>query len=108
MTTPPTDWPERTKQAVQRLREALVPGTLSVVRTDDLALLLADYEREVCGGCKGLGAHRRHCPHSPEYNRWRELADEAEDIGDRIGPNDHGLANTAYALSSSLRKMAGE
>ena len=55
-----------------------------------------------CGGCQGLGNHRRLCPHHPDYHPWRRLAQMAEDIGDTIGSNDPGLANRAYDLASRI------
>jgi hypothetical protein len=57
-----------------------------------------------CGGCQGLGAHRRYCPQHPDYHPWRVLADRAEDIGDRIGGSDPGLANQAYFLAGAIRR----
>jgi hypothetical protein len=36
------------------------------------------------------------------------LADQVEDVGDRIGSNDPGFANRAYGLSGDLRKRATE
>jgi len=62
----------------------------------------------VCGGCRGLGAHQRHCPHHPNYHPWRQLAERAEDIGDRIGANDPAVANQAYALSGAIRRIIDE
>jgi hypothetical protein len=56
-----------------------------------------------CGGCRGIGSHRRFCPHHPDYHPWKQLAQMAEDIGDRIGSNDTGLANRAYALSGAIK-----
>lgn len=56
-----------------------------------------------CGGCHALGAHAKYCPRHPNYHPWRQLADQAESIGDRIGSNDTGLANRAYALSGDIR-----
>jgi hypothetical protein len=57
-----------------------------------------------CGGCRGIGSHRRFCPRHPEYHPWRQLAQMAEDIGDRIGANDTGISNRAYYLSSAIRQ----
>ena len=57
-----------------------------------------------CGGCQGLGSHRRFCPRHPEYHPWRQLAQMAEDIGDRIGSNDPGIANRAYALAGLIKE----
>lgn len=65
-------------------------------------------EQHTCGGCRNQGAHRRHCPHHPDYSRWRELADQAEGLGDRIGPNEHAAANHCYAASGLLRAKARE
>lgn len=56
-----------------------------------------------CGGCQGLGSHQRHCPRHPQYTVYLPMADAAEDIGDRIGGNDPGLANHAYMLASRLQ-----
>ena len=58
-----------------------------------------------CGGCQNLGAHRRHCPHHPDYHPWQRMADMAEEIGDVIGSNDVGIANTAYQLSERIRAL---
>lgn len=57
-----------------------------------------------CGGCRGIGNHRRHCPHHPNYHPWRVLADRAEDIGDTIGSNEPGIANRAYQLGALIRE----
>lgn len=58
---------------------------------------------ERCGGCQDIGSHRRHCRKNPNYNRYLELADRAENLGDEIGANDPGLANIAYRLSGLLK-----
>ena len=58
-----------------------------------------------CGGCQGLGNHRRLCPHHPDYHPWRRLAQMAEDIGDTIGSNDPGLANRAYDLAGRINAL---
>lgn len=34
------------------------------------------------------------------------LAQEAEDLGDRIGPNDMGAANACYSAAGSLNRKA--
>jgi hypothetical protein len=62
----------------------------------------ADHD-DGCGGCRGVGAHRRHCPRHPDYHPWRRLADMAESIGDTIGGNDTGIANRAYSLAGAIR-----
>lgn len=61
-----------------------------------------------CGGCNGLGSHRRLCVHHPDYHPWLRLALMAEDIGDTIGSNDAGTANQAYALAGRIRELMSE
>lgn len=61
-----------------------------------------------CGGCRGMGSHRRYCPRNPNYHPWRRLADRAVDIGDQIGGNDPGVANQAYALAARIRALMEE
>jgi hypothetical protein len=56
-----------------------------------------------CGGCRDIGAHRRHCPRHPDYHPWKLLAERAEDIGDSIGSNDPSIANWAYGLGGAIR-----
>ena len=65
------------------------------------------YWRE-CGGCEGLGAHRRWCPVDVGERAayFGQLSEQAEALGDRIGPNDMGAANTAWQLASHLRTVA--
>jgi hypothetical protein len=54
-----------------------------------------------CGGCEGIGAHRKHCRRNPDYHYKLELADEAESLGDRLG-QPH-LANYAWYIAGILR-----
>lgn len=61
-------------------------------------------EERTCGGCRGIGSHRRHCPRNPNYHPWLKLADDAENLGDSIGSNFPGLANRAYHISGALRE----
>lgn len=65
------------------------------------------YWRE-CGGCAGLGAHRRWCPVDVGERAayYGQLSETAENLGDRIGPNDMGAANMAWQLAAILRKRA--
>jgi hypothetical protein len=56
---------------------------------------------DVCGGCRNIGNHRRHCLRHPDYHPFRALADCAESIGDSIGVPE--LANQAWALASAIR-----
>lgn len=55
-----------------------------------------------CGGCQGIGAHRRHCRENPTYTRQRQLADAAETLGDEIGSNNPGAANCCYRAAGLL------
>lgn len=59
----------------------------------------------MCGGCQGLGSHRRHCPRNPNYDIRLMWADRAEDIGDSIGPNNMGAANHCYTAAGLLRQQ---
>jgi len=52
-----------------------------------------------CGGCQGLGAHTRAC-----RDPIGHLADQIEGLGDQLGSNQPGLANTAYRLAGTLRQ----
>lgn len=59
-----------------------------------------------CGGCAGIGSHRRHCRKNPNYDYRLELADRAEDLADTIGPNNYGAANHCYTAGGLLREQA--
>ena len=61
-----------------------------------------------CGGCAGLGAHRRWCPYvvGEQAAYFGQLAEKAEDLGDAIGPNDMGAANLAWQCAGQLRARA--
>lgn len=63
-----------------------------------------------CGGCQGIGAHRRWCRAvvGPAAALLGPLAEQAEALGDRVGPNDMGAANHLYAASALLRARAVE
>lgn len=61
-----------------------------------------------CGGCRGLGRHRRWCPvivgrlaaiYGPE-------SEAIEALGDQVGSNDPSVANALYHASSRLRAYA--
>ena len=61
-----------------------------------------------CGGCLGLGAHRRWCPaevgwQASNYGRWSEIC---ENIADSVGANDVKISNTLYNVSLMLREHA--
>lgn len=57
-----------------------------------------------CGGCRGLGSHGRHCTLNPAFDRRKLWADQAEDLADKIGPNNHEAANLCYAAAGILRR----
>lgn len=63
-----------------------------------------------CGGCAGLGAHKRWCPwvvgrHASIMGRWSEAADS---LADSVGSNHTGAANHLYAAAALLREGALE
>lgn len=60
----------------------------------------------MCGGCDGKGAYSFRCPRNPDYDHRLVLADQAEDLGDAIGPNNMAAANHCYAAAGLLRKQA--
>jgi hypothetical protein len=61
-----------------------------------------------CGGCAGLGAHRRWCPYAVGETAayFGQLSEKAESLGDAIGPNDMGAANMAWQVAAILRQRA--
>jgi hypothetical protein len=61
-----------------------------------------------CGGCAGLGAHRRWCPYAVGETAayFGQLSERAESLGDSIGPNDKGAANMAWQVAAILRQRA--
>lgn len=64
----------------------------------------------VCGGCAGLGSHRRWC--EAAVGRAASIlgrqAEQAEALGDQVGPNEMAAANHLWAAASLLRKAAAE
>jgi hypothetical protein len=98
-------------ELVKAIRMAVVSwNTLGPRKADeDVSEFVADFliENRVpvvdegCGGCRGVGAHRKHCPRHPNYHPWRRLADQAESIGDSIG--EPGLANRAWDLAGRIK-----
>jgi hypothetical protein len=61
-----------------------------------------------CGGCENLGSHRRHCHSNPDYTREREWADQAEHLGDNVGPNNMAASNLLWRAAGLLNKAAQE
>lgn len=59
---------------------------------------------EPCGGCAGLGAHKRWCPvhvgaEASYRGRWAEAA---EALGDAVGANNPYAANHLYRAAGLL------
>jgi len=61
-----------------------------------------------CGGCSGLGSHRKHCQKNPNYDYKLMLADRAESVADSIGANNTGASNHCYAAAGLLRQQVRE
>jgi len=63
-----------------------------------------------CGGCAGLGAHKRWCPTQvgPVAALLGPWSEQVEQWGDRIGgvPNSADNANMLYAISNTLEVRA--
>jgi len=57
-----------------------------------------------CGGCEGLGSHRRWCPEVVgEAASYLGLkSEEAEHLGDLVGANCAGAANALYRAAGLL------
>jgi hypothetical protein len=97
-------YPDETVEAIARVMSS----------ADSAHAILAAIERgdvpgvvfQTCGGCRGLGAHRRHCPRHADYHPWRLLADKAESVGDSIGVPE--LANRAWGLAGAIRAAIPE
>lgn len=57
-----------------------------------------------CGGCAGLGSHRRWCPEA--VGRGAALlgryAEQAESLADSVGSNNTTAANLLYAAAGYL------
>lgn len=60
---------------------------------------------EGCGGCHGLGSHRRWCPVvvGATAARIGQMGDDLDDLGDILPP---ALANAAWVLGAQLRFLA--
>jgi hypothetical protein len=63
---------------------------------------------EGCGGCAGLGSHARACPVvvGPDAARYHRWADQLNNIGDSVGPNDMAASGHIWAAAASLRRKA--
>lgn len=61
-----------------------------------------------CGGCQGLGSHKRWCKESVGlaaslYGSWSE---QIESIADSVGSNNIAVSNHLYIAASMLREQA--
>lgn len=67
-------------------------------------------EASSCGGCRGLGSHRRWCSAvvGGAANRMGHQAEQAENLADQVGSNHPGAANALYRAAGLLRTEAGE
>lgn len=61
-----------------------------------------------CGGCQGLGSHKRWCPEVTGHRASIVglAAEQCEALGDRVGSNDPGAANILYATAGKLGERA--
>ena len=61
-----------------------------------------------CGGCQGQGqgSHRKHCRQNPLYSRELEWADQADALGDQIGPNNMAASGLLWRVAGILRQAA--
>lgn len=61
-----------------------------------------------CGGCQGIGSHRRWCPAKvgAMASVYGTMSQRLESMGDTVGSNDMGLANELYLLSGKLLDKA--
>lgn len=61
-----------------------------------------------CGGCKGMGRHTRWCTAvvGTMASLLGRMAEEADSMGDQIGPNNMRASNMAWQLAAVLREDA--
>lgn len=61
-----------------------------------------------CGGCEGKGSHWRWCPVAVgiSASRMGILSQQANGLGDSVGPNEMGAANHLWAAASLLEQKA--
>ena len=61
-----------------------------------------------CGGCQGLGSHRRWCPAVVGYRAHRlgKQSEQAENLADSVGANHPGAANALYHAAGLLAAAA--
>lgn len=61
-----------------------------------------------CGGCEGLGSHKRWCPRAvgQKASAAGVCAEMVDSLGDRIGSNDPVTTNELYVIAEKLRGIA--
>lgn len=61
-----------------------------------------------CGGCQGLGSHKRWCRQVVGLGAsvYGPMAAQLNTMGDRVGPNNMGLSNRLWALSADVESWA--
>ena len=61
-----------------------------------------------CGGCQGLGSHKRWCRNAVGLaaSVYGPMAERLESMGDTVGPNNMDLSNRLWALSGDMRRWA--
>lgn len=96
--------PDDAGRALAKARGTLDGLEVDVAESLRVARLWLD-RAEGCGGCRGLGAHRRWCPTvvGTTAARVGQLGDDLDDLGDILPP---ALANAAWALAAQLRDHA--
>lgn len=61
-----------------------------------------------CGGCQGLGSHKRWCPQRVGHDAsiLGPASEVLEEMGDRVGASDPGRANMLYRQAAVLYGLA--
>lgn len=64
--------------------------------------------QRVCGGCEGKGAHWRWCPEvvGRSASLMGQQAQQANSLGDSVGPNNMGASNLLWQAAEMLRRDA--
>lgn len=62
----------------------------------------------LCGGCAGMGAHKRWCPVvvGAEASRRGKWSEQIESLGDTVGSNNPIAANHLYRAAGLLLEDA--
>lgn len=65
-------------------------------------------DAKTCGGCQGVGAHRRWCRAVVGLSAsiYGPMSEQLGSMGDTVGPNNKDLANRLWALSGDMREWA--